>query len=679
MRKHLKKLEHVPWKQVKVTGGFWGSRMEINRNVTLRAEYEQCKKTGRIDSIKCIYDPSKDNEDITGTKTIDGIISDSTRENKIPRPHHYWDSDVAKWVEAAAYSLVNKPDRELEKIIDEIVDDFEKLQQPDGYMNTYFTAVEPGKRWTNVYVMHELYCAGHLMEAAVAYYQATGKRKFLDIICRYADHIDSVFGPEEGKIHGYPGHQEIELALVKLYRVTNCEKYLKLAKYFLDERGRQPYFFEEEAKKYGRDVEDGGPKGILGKSFIAKGPYALFQSHLPIREQDTAEGHAVRLTYMCCGAADVAVETGDESLLEASKRLWDNVTLRRMYVTGGVGSQDGCERFNFDYHLPNETAYCETCAAIGLVMWASRMLQAEPDIKYSDIMEKALYNGVISGVSLSGDKFFYANHLASHPGLYEDRIITNPRMFPERQDWFPVSCCPMNLTRLTESIGGYIYSTSEDSIYVHLYVDSCVKNAVNGREVVISQKTEYPWDGNIKLTVESEEPNAFNLAVRIPGWCTDAKVKVNGKEIDVYGNLNKGYLSIHNTWKKGDVVEINLPLKPILIEANPSVRMDCGKVAIQCGPVIYCLEEEDNGKDLFDIVLTGKSRMSVIYDKSLLGGVNYIKATAKRRNRKSWKDILYKPVSCDYEDIEIKAIPYYAWANRKVGEMTVWIGYQHNL
>jgi DUF1680 family protein len=678
MDKHLKKLSHIPWNAVEINGGFWQSRMQINEEVTLKAEYEQCKTTGRIDSIKCIYDPKQD-EGVEGVLTIDGIISYADQKDRIPRPHHYWDSDIAKWIEAAAYSLTNKPDKDLEKTIDEIVDDFEKLQQPDGYMNTYFTVVEPGKRWTNVYQMHELYCAGHLIEGAVAYYQATGKRKFLDIICKFADHIDNTFGPEEGKIHGYPGHQEIELALVKLYHVTGCERYLNLSKYFLDERGKPPLFFEQEAIKYGRDLEDGGPKGILGKSFIAKGPYALFQSHLPIREQDTAEGHAVRVMYMGCGAADVAVETGDKSLLDASERLWDNVTLKRMYVTGGVGSQDGCERFNFDYQLPNESAYNETCASIGLAMWGSRMLQAYPDIKYADIMEKALYNGVISGVSLSGDKFFYANHLASHPGLYEDRIVTNPRMFPERQDWFPVSCCPMNLARLTESIGGYIYSTSNDTLYIHLYADSHMNTNLSAGSVGITQETSYPWDEDIKVSIDTEAKAPFKIAVRIPGWCQEAEVSVNGKSIDVYKHLEKGYLTIEKIWENGDIINIHLPMKPILIEANPSVRMDCGKVAIQCGPIIYCLEEEDNGKDLFDIVLTKDSKTSVVYDKDLLGGVNYIIATAKRRSKKNWEGALYKPVSAEYEDIEIKAIPYYAWSNRRVGEMTVWIGYQHNL
>ena len=327
----------------------------------------------------------------------------------------FQDSDVAKWLEAVAWSLCQKPDAELEKTADEVIELVAAAQCEDGYLNTYFTVKAPAERWTNLAECHELYCAGHLIEAAVAYYEATGKAKLLEIVERYADHIDRVFGPADYQIHGYPGHQEIELALVKLYRLTGKQNYLELAAYFLNERGKQPYFFEEEARKQGRDPEDGGPKGILGKSFLSQGPYALFQAHLPVREQVTAEGHAVRLAYMGGSMADVAAETGDKSLWQACVRLWDNVTSKRMYITGGIGSQDGCERFNFDYHLPNEESYHETCASVAMVMWGFRMLQVSPDRRYGDVMERALYNGVLSGVSLSVDRFFYANHLASHP------------------------------------------------------------------------------------------------------------------------------------------------------------------------------------------------------------------------------------------------------------------------
>ncbi len=673
--------ETISWKSVEITGGFWKKREDTNRMVTLPAEYEQCRVSGRVDSVKCIYHPENDNRPRKGVFTIDGVLEDNMAQGGVPRPHHYWDSDLAKWIEGAAYSLYHHPDPETEEKIDSIVEDFAKLQMEDGYLNTYYTVVEPGKRWTNVYQMHELYCAGHLIEAAVAYYEATGKDRFLKIICKYADYIDTVFGPEEGKIHGYPGHQEIELSLVKLYRLTKESRYLRLAKYFLDERGKQPYFFEEEAKKYGRDVEDRGPKGILGKSFIAKGPYALFQSHLPVREQDTAEGHAVRVTYMACAMADVAAETRDESLWTACSRLWDNVTTKRMYVTGGIGSQDGCERFNFDYQLPNEEAYNETCASIGLVMWANRMLMVSPDGKYGDIMERALYNGVISGVSLKGDKFFYANHLAVHPGVFEDRIITNPRMFPVRQSWFPVSCCPMNLARLTESIGGYVYSRGlspdeKDIIYVHLYLENSMKLEVQGQEVRITQKTRYPWDGKISIFVETDLEEEFTIAVRIPGWCHHATAKAGEETLNTQ-QIEKGYLYIRKNWNKAKKLELDLQLRPFLLESHPSVRMNCAKAAIQYGPLVYCLEEADNGKGLFDIMLNGNCSLNAEFDETLLGGVCVVTADGFRRKQESWRGQLYLPVQEGVEPVRIRAVPYYSWSNRESGEMTVWIGYQY--
>lgn len=669
----MEQLQPIAWNQVEITGGFWARRIERNRTVTLQAEYEQCRSTGRLDSIKCLYDAEKDHREHNGVFTIDGVLSDNLAEEGIPRPHHYWDSDIAKWMEAAAYSLTEHPDPELEQTLDAIVEDFFNLQQPDGYLNTYYTVVEPGKRLTNVCQMHELYCAGHLIEAAVAYYQATGKDRFLQILCRYADFIDRTFGPNPDQIHGYPGHQEIELALVKLYRVTGEQRYLNLATYFLNQRGKQPFFFDEEAQKTGRDTEEAGPKGILSRSFLNAGPYALFQSHLPLREQKTAEGHAVRVTYMGAGAAAAALENGDESLLAASKTLWNNVVNRRMYITGGIGSQDGCERFNFDYQLPNESAYNETCAAIGMVFWGHSLLQTEPNGRYGDSMERALYNGVISGVSLQGDRFFYANHLASHPGVYEDGIVKNPRMFPERQSWFPVSCCPMNLTRLTASIGGYAYSRTDDCIYTHLYLDSAVTIPCGGTTVHLRQTTGYPFDEKIHLTVETDQPATFTLALRVPGWCNQPSLEINGQSVDCSGLIKNGYLYLTRRFSN-DQLLWTLPMQPTLMEANPAVRMDCGKAAIQRGPIVYCLEEIDNGKNLFDICISADTELTSNWEPDLLDGVVTITATAKRRSEKEWKDILYRPVRQDNETIPLKAIPYYAWSNRSVGEMTVWIG-----
>ena len=661
------------WKEVQIKKGFWKQRQEINERVTLPAEYEQCKITGRIDSVKCVYQAEKDVHPMKGVFTIDGVLAENiSNGDRIPRPHHYWDSDLAKWIEAGSYGLYYHPDAEIEAQIDEIVDDYEKMQKPDGYLNTYYTVVEPGRRWTNVYRMHELYCAGHLIEAAVAYYQATGKRKLLDIVSRYADCIDRTFGPEEGKIHGYPGHQEIELALVKLYRVTGEKRYLKLAKYFIDERGQQPYFFEQEAQQYGRDIEDGGPKGILGKSFLSVGPYALFQAHLPVREQKTAEGHAVRLTYMGCAMADLACQTQDEGLWQACKTLWENVTLRRMYITGGIGTQDGCERFNFDYHLPNEDGYQETCASVGMVMWAARMLQVDADGKYADIMERALYNGVISGVSLNGDTFFYANHLAAKKEMFSQDVIRNPRMFPVRQRWFAVSCCPMNLARLIESIGGYIYSVNTETLFVHLFAESETVVSFGTKKVQIKMQTEYPWDSKIIIRVKAEEVTGFRLGIRIPYFGTDAKLYVDGEKssFEVY----KGYVYLERNWEKETEIMLDLKLKPVYMEANPQVRMDAGKVALQYGPLVYCLEETDNDVKLAELFAdTREKEFEVSFEKELLGGVCMIEGQAWKKDEEGFEDELYRPAEEHYKKIRFRAIPYYAWSNREPGDMEVWM------
>lgn len=678
-----KKGRAVPWNKVEITGGFWKKRMEVNRQVTLPAEYEQCKISGRVDSVKCIYRGERDGIPEKGVFTIDGVLAENMTDGKrIPRPHHYWDSDLAKWIEAASYALRHEPNEETERYIDSIVADFEALQEEDGYLNTYYTVVEPGKRWTNVYRMHELYCAGHLIEAAVAYYEATGKRRFLDIVCRYADCIGRTFGSKEGQIHGYPGHQEIELALIRLYRLTGEERYRDLASYFIDERGKSPHFFEREALENGRDVEDGGPKGILGKSYLAAGPYALFQAHLPVREQKTAQGHAVRLTYMGCAMADLALETGDASLWEACKRIWDNVTLRRMYVTGGVGSQDGCERFNFDWQLPNEEAYQETCASVGMVMWAYRMLVKKPDRVFGDVMERALYNGVLSGVSLRGDSFFYANHLAVKPEMFTDKIFRNPRMRPVRQKWFPVSCCPMNLARLVESIGGYLYTTKGNTVYVHLFADSRAEVELLGKSLTVRQETDFPWKPEIKITISAKEPVEGDIAVRKPGWSRTAAMCIDGKAWKGEEE-DDGYLHIRRVWEGDVVIDITFSMEPILLEAHPYVRMNTGKAAIQAGPFIYCLEEADNGKHLETVFLDPSCNLELIWCGELLEGIPVIRGKALRKKTDGWEGLLYRPKEALgetffpqdalWEEITVQAVPWFCFANREPGEMLVWI------
>jgi uncharacterized protein len=644
------RLTPVAWKRVVLDGGFWKTRQEISRQVTLPAVYKEFKTTGRIDSLKLQWKPGEPQ-----------------------KPHHYWDSDVAKWIEAAAYSLANSPDPALEALVDETVELIAAAQQSDGYLNTYFSSVEPGRRWTNVYVMHELYCAGHLLEAAVAYFDAVGKRRLLDVMIRYVDHIDTVFGPQEGKKHGYPGHEEIELALVKLHRVTGNQRYLKLARYFIDERGKQPYFFEQEARARGDDPAKHPAREILDRDYLAAGPYALFQSHLPVRVQKSAEGHAVRAMYLYTGMTDVGMETGDESLIDACKALWASVTRRRMSVTGGVGSLEAGERFTFDYDLPNETAYNETCASIGLIFWAHRMLQAELKGEYADIIEQALYNGVLSGVSLGGDAFFYTNHLEVEPGLYENRVNRNIRMRPRRQSWFEVSCCPPNLVRLVASIGGYLYTTSESGVQVHLYAQSRADLNIRGTATALLQETDYPWDGAVRLSVSPVVPTAFSLAFRIPGWSRDPVVNLNGSPVGIAGIVKNGYAAIERTWSAGDVISIDFGMEPTLIEAHPAVRFDCGKVVLMRGPLVYCMEETDNGGNLWDVVLPADASFRTAFEPSLLGGVVLISADALCRDPDDWTNTLYRPAGSRYKVRPIKAIPYFAWSNREPGEMLVWI------
>ncbi len=631
----LRKISPVPLKQVRIESGFWGERLDVNREVTIPIEYGQCKETDRIDVWKLDWKPGDPNE-----------------------PHKFWDSDVAKWIEAAAYSLQIHPDPELESELDAVVDLIEKAQQDDGYLNVHYTVVEPDKRWANLRVNHELYCAGHFMEAAVALYEATGKTKLLDVLRHYADYIDSVFGPKEGQKRGYPGHEEIELALVKLYRVTGESRYLNLAKFFIDERGQRPHYFDIEAKARG---EDPGP--------WYPGKYDELQAHLPVREQTTADGHAVRAGYLYSGMADVAMETGDRELLAVCGKIWKNITERRMYVHGGIGSTRFNERFTFDYDLPNEEAYAETCAAIALVFFAHRMLQADADSRYADVMERALYNGVISGVSLDGKRFFYDNYLASYPGSHR---FTGQKP-PTRQEWFGCACCPPNLARLLASLGQYVYSQGRSEIYVHLYVSGRAQLQIAGQPIVLEQKTEYPWKEKVSIVLRTENPVNFTLSLRIPGWCMEPSLSINGEAVSVEESLRKGYVRLRRRWENGDEVELRLPMPPARIEAHPSVRHDCGRIALQRGPIVYCLEEVDNGKDLNDIVLPREAKLKVMTDGNIFEGTPVITAEAERRDRRDWKGILYRPAGSGKQVITIKAIPYFMWANRGEGEMLVWI------
>lgn len=576
----------------------------------------------------------------------------------------FQDSDVAKWIEAASYYLEAHPDSEMEARIDEVIDIIGKAQQPDGYLNTYYTLKEPGMRWTNLQEGHELYCTGHLIEAAVAYTNATGKTRLLEIIQRYVEHIDNVFGPEPGKLHGYCGHQEIELSLLKLYRLTGNHKYLDLGKYFLDERGKEPYYFNIEYEKRG---------GTEIFEVIRKQGAKYLQAHLPVRSQDSAEGHAVRMLYMCCAMADVAAETGDEQLFQACLKIWNNIEHKRMYVTGGIGSTYVGESFTFDYDLPNDTVYAETCASIGLFLFGSRMLQIENKARYADVMERALYNTILGGISMDGKRFFYVNPLEVWPEACE-KDANKRHVKVTRQKWFGCACCPPNVTRMLTSLGSYIYSVKGDTIFTNLYIGGKSQFEINSEKVGLIQETEYPWNGKVKIGILSEKENKFTLALRIPGWCNNSSIKINGVPAGAADRVIDGYAYITRTWVEGDHIELEMSMPVLRVKANPLVRENIGKVALQRGPIVYCLEEADNGANLHDIFLPEKAVLEAEYEKELLGGMTVIEAGAEQLDASSWGAELYRAES-HLQSIprKIKFIPYFAWANRQPGEMAVWI------
>lgn len=571
----------------------------------------------------------------------------------------FQDSDLYKWMETVAFSLSVERDEKWEKTMDEVIDLIADAQEEDGYLDTYYTVNHPDKKWTNLKNDHELYCAGHLMEAAAAYYEATGKPKIIGIVSKLTDHIASVLGTEEGKKPGYPGHPEIELALMKLYKITNDDKYLNLCKFFIDERGRQnPHYYDVE--KEARN--DPGERD--------RRPYDYFQAHAPVREQTTAEGHSVRAAYLYSGMVDLAAELNDEELLKASRTIWENAVNKRMYVTGGIGSSEHEERFTVDYDLPNDRAYTETCAAISLIMWAQRMVQVDADRKYTDIMERALYNGALSGISLDGKGYFYVNPLAVWPDTANYRHDMST-VKTTRQQWFGCACCPPNIARLLASLGNYIYSANESEVYVHLFIGGEASFEINGQNVKLEQKTNYPWNGDINFTISTDQPAEFAVALRIPSWCRKSSITVNGEETAF--TEEKGYAKIQREWTEGDQINLRLEMPVEVVRSHPEVRENAGKIALQRGPIVYCLEEADNGQNLPDLTFVTDEIVSVKHEPDLLNGVTVINGVARQTNSAQIEEDLYSTKKYDRVEKQVKAIPYYAWSNRGEGEMLVWI------
>ncbi len=603
------KLRPVALNDVKLTDAFWTSRQDFIRTITLPAQFDSIEATGGLDNFRRVSGRKQGESSFYGW--------------------YFNDSDIYKWLEAASFIIASHPDPELERMMDICITEVEAAQRKDGYLDTYYELERHGERWTNPDA-HEMYVAGHLFQGAVAHFRATGSTRLLNVAKRFADHICTTFGPkEEGKRQWVDGHEEVKLGLIELYRATGEERYLKQAKYFTEARG-------------------------YGLSRQKSPDYS--QDHKPIKEMDAIVGHAVRAVYYTSGVTDLYAEQGDEGYKQALETLWKNMTEKRMYVTGGIGSRYEGEAFGKDFELPNERAYTETCASIGSVMWNWRMLALEGDSRYTDLLEWTLYNAVLSGWSLDGRGYFYQNPL-SDDGTHR------------RQTWFYCACCPPNIARLVASFAGYIYTVSDNTVWVHLFADSELNTMLpSGTKIKLSQTSNYPWDGNIKIKIESS--GEFTLKVRIPNWCENASATINGKDT---GAVAPGYLELNLNWQAGDTVELNLPLEVKLLEAHPHATELNNHVAITKGPIVYCLEAADNPSfDLRDFVLTSSD--ITLESSSDLGGVTKLGLEGEVQ-QKTFTG-LYRPLEkAAYTTTKTKAtaIPYNVWANREAGRMQVWI------
>ena len=614
----------VPFTSVKVTDNFWGQRLQASREVTIPLAFSKCEETGRYENFVKAAHPSD-------TYKVEGFSFD--------------DTDVYKTIEGASYSLQTYPDKKLQKYIDSVLVIVAGAQEPDGYLYTART-MNPkhphnwaGKeRWVAVEnLSHEFYNLGHMIEGAVAHYQATGKRNFLDIAIKYADCVCREIGngPQQKKY--VPGHQIAEMALVKLYMVTGDKKYLDQAKFFLDTRG---YTSRKDAYS---------------------------QAHKPVVEQDEAVGHAVRAVYMYSGMADVAAITGDSSYIKAIDKIWDNIVSKKIYITGGIGARHAGEAFGNNYELPNLSAYCETCAAIGNVYMNYRLFLLHGDAKYFDVLERTLYNGLISGVSLDGGSFFYPNPLSSN-GKYS------------RKPWFGCACCPSNVSRFIPSLPGYVYAVKNDQVYVNLYLSNKAELKVDKKKILLEQETGYPWNGDIRLKITQGNQD-FTMKLRIPGWVRGNvlpsdlysyadnqkpayQVSVNGQTVE--SDVNDGYLSIARKWKKGDVVEVHFDMIPRIVKANPKVEADHGRVAVERGPIVYCAEWPDNRFNVHSILLNQHPQFKVTDKPELLYGIRQITTDAQALSYDKAGKLVTK-------DVELTLIPYYAWAHRGEGDMEVWL------
>ena len=601
-------MNNIEFSDVKITGGYWKARQDINRSVTLKAVYDRFNETGRFEALKC-----------------------DLRDGDTNIPHIFWDSDVAKWIEGASYILHSKKNDQVVEIIENAIDLIIKNSDENGYFNSHFLVAEKENRF-RLRECHELYCAGHLIEAAVAYYELTGKDRFLNAVKKYADYIERAFKIDNTAAFITPGHPEIELALVRLYKATGEKRYIELAKYFIDKRGNcdEPGIYTDWANEY------------------------YSQDEIPVRERKTAEGHCVRALYLMCAAADIAYIYKDNDLKTACERFFDSIVNKRMYITGGVGSSNMGESFTIDYDLPNRTAYAETCAAISLAMFAERMLKFGADSRYSDIIERTMYNGIMSGISLDGKSFFYENPLEIDPDFNNINTSTKVKeRFPitQRVEVFDCSCCPPNIMRFAASISGLIYGFDDNTVYINQYINS--EGDVNG--IKISQKTEYPNNGKITVRCNS---NKKQIAFRIPCWCKS--FNINKKY-----SIKNGYAYVDLDSEENIELELDMPVR--IISANRRIHSDAGRIAVMRGPVVYCAEGIDNGADIKSIALPAESVFELAESEFLLP---ILKTEAYRPFE---SDSLYYEAVDDYEKIPLTLIPYYAFANRGESEMQVWL------
>lgn len=632
-----------------MTGGFWKKWQETVNTQTSEAIYDRFKETGRIDAMKLQW-----------------------KEGMPNKPHVFWDSDIAKWMEGSAYLLYFQENEMLRNRLEAVIDDIERGQTEEGYFNSAFLTLEPEQCFTDR-TNHELYTAGHLIEAAVAHYDSTGDDRFLNMMKKFADHIEKRFFIDKDAWFWTPGHQELELALVRLWEATGEKRYLELAGYFVDARGRKA---EERVFSVKNGTFPADPP--KANQLLYNDTYA--QDDAPARELPAAAGHAVRAMYFYSAMADIARECGDEELYEACRRLWDDSVMHKMYITGGVSAERYGEAIGTDYVLPNDYAYAETCASVAMANFSKRMFRIEPDGKYMDMVERQMYNGALAGLAMNGRAFYYDNALQCRPRVNDffAGIHALPLLPPyERQEIFECSCCPPNIYRFIAALGQYFYSVEKGKLYIHHYGDSEAEAGVDGHVVKIRQKTDYPWDESVTILFETEETVDMVVAVRIPGWCSGkAEIKVNGEEPERM-ELKNGYACIERKWKTGDRIELLFPMDVVKMEGNPHIVEDAGKIALMRGPLVYCLEGQDNEAPIFDLTLGMREEEFWLERKEVLGyPLVFIKGKGMAREEAGWKDVPYRPVGKDKEEwkeAEFTAIPYFAWANRGVNDMTVWI------